>query len=633
MYLMITISACNDRSTRSRQPVVFCQTWQPCANDPCLTCNQINNLPPNYLRFNPCNLLRLYALPSIACRSRSHGPMSTQTNPYARTDAKASNASTTKNAALQGAALAFAKPPVKPKPDNYSGNNGALAAATKAGGNTNARRNSPVAPPGSNGKDELLMPRYSGASNIYGSARPGTDLVVQRQKMKLVKEDISDHLLSPSAVSSRSISPSQIAASLAASRSAPITPNHTGQQSTRPPVLHRETNSSGQSPERSISRSRVMPEDAPDTTSIPPTISLIGMFEPSTGTTHTAKKPKSSIAIANSNTPAVVSPKPGRAQTILVEHNLINAPKPSLPPPRRADVGRTSRTPSRGTKTPFEEKDTGDASSEDSFVSESDQRPQSAVARKHRPTSVPASADVRKIDALANAIVASSLASSRAGSPSKSSQNLAPPLPPPRRGNNGLFAQPNTFNSRTSSPVKGLRQTMRKPPKDEEEEDQNMLRRGKKNIMKKHPNKHHEGDRKRWRDAITERERKRYEAVWASNKGLHVYNDTPSFPPPPGSENQAVTRMPPNPSQFVSNLVVRDIWSRSRLGTDVLSEVWELVDRTGTGMLSREEFVVGLWLIDQRLKGRKLPIRVGESVWSSISALGGIKVKGNGRNR
>ena len=172
---------------------------------------------------------------------------------------------------------------------------------------------------------------------------------------------------------------------------------------------------------------------------------------------------------------------------------------------------------------------------------------------------------------------------------------------------------------------------MRKPPKDDEEEDLNMLRRGKKNIMKKHPNKHHEGDRKRWRDAITERERKRYEAVWASNKGLHVYNDTTSFPPSPGSENQANAQTPLNPSHSVSNLVVRDIWSRSRLGTDVLSEVWELVDRTGTGILSREEFVVGLWLIDQRLKGRKLPIRVGDSVWSSIATLGGIKVKGKGR--
>jgi hypothetical protein len=558
--------------------------------------------------------------------------MSTQFNPYARIDAKASNASASQNAALQGAALAFAKPPVNQKPNNYSGNNGALAAATKAGGNTTAPRSSPITSPSSNGKDERLRSQHSGASNTYGPG-PGTEFTMQRQKTNFIKGDMSDHLLLPSTVSSRSISPSQIAASLAASRSAPITPNHTGQQSTQPPVIHRKASSSGRSPGRSTSRSSAIPEDALDTTSIPPTTSLIGMFERSAGTTPIAKKPKPSIVTTRSNATAVVSPKPVRAQPTLVEQNLVNSQKPNLPPPRRADDGRRSRTPSRGPKTPVKKRDTDEASSEDSFVSASDQRPQSALARKRRPTSVPASADARKIDAMANAIVASSLASSRAVSPAKTPLNLAPPLPPPRRGNNGLFVQQNTFDSRTPSPAKGFRQTMRKPPKDEEEEDPNMLRRGKKNIMKKHPNKHHEGDRKRWRDAITERERKRYEAVWASNKGLHVYNDTSSFHPPPGFAYQPNTPAPPNPSNSVSNIVVRDIWSRSRLGTDVLSEVWELVDRTGTGMLSREEFVVGLWLIDQRLKGRKLPIRVGDSVWSSIASLGGIKVKGNGRKR
>jgi hypothetical protein len=558
--------------------------------------------------------------------------MSTQTNPYARIDAKASNASTNQSVALQGAALAFAKPPVKPKPNNYSGNNGALAAATKAGGNMNAARSSPMTSPGLNGKDERLISQYSSARNTSELAGPGSEGAIQRLKTNLlVKGDMTDHLLMPSAASSRSISPSQIAASLAASRSAPITPNHTGQQPSRPHVIQRKTSSSGRSPGRSISRSRGIPEDALDTTSIPPTNSLIGMFERSAGATYIGERPKSNIAIIKSTAPPVVSPKPVRAQPIPVEQNLVNSPKPSLPSPQNAGRGRTSRASSRGPKPPAEKMDMDNTSSDDSFVSASDQRPQSALAQKRRPTSVPASADARKIDALANAIVASSLASSRAASPAKSSRNLAPPVPSPRRGNNGFFPQQNTFDARTPSPAKGFRQTMRKPPKDEDEEDPNMLRRGKKNIMKKHPNKHHEGDRRRWRDSITERERKRYEAVWASNKGLHVYNDTTSFPPPPGSEIQANAQTTLNPSNSVSNIVVRDIWSRSRLGADVLSEVWELVDRTGTGMLSREEFVVGLWLIDQRLKGRKLPVRVGESVWSSIASLGGVKVKGNGR--
>ncbi|KAG9243109.1 hypothetical protein BJ878DRAFT_424370, partial [Calycina marina] len=153
-----------------------------------------------------------------------------------------------------------------------------------------------------------------------------------------------------------------------------------------------------------------------------------------------------------------------------------------------------------------------------------------------------------------------------------------------------------------------LRTTMRKPR--EEEVDESEKRRGRKNLMKKHPNKHQEGDRKRWCDKVIERERKRYEAVWASNRGIFLE---------------------PMNADRVCNLVVRDIFSRSRLHTDVLEEVYELVDRKENGSLVREEFVVGLWLIDQRLKGRKLPIRVSESVWRSVGVLGAIKVRKVGR--
>lgn len=142
--------------------------------------------------------------------------------------------------------------------------------------------------------------------------------------------------------------------------------------------------------------------------------------------------------------------------------------------------------------------------------------------------------------------------------------------------------------------------------------DEGDKRRSKKHIMKKHPNKHNEGDRKRWRDEVTEREKKRYEGVFASNRGLHLQGF-------PGAEN------------LVCNLVARDIFSRSRLHTDVLEEVYALVDRSRNGALEREEFVVGLWLIDQRLKGRKLPIRVSDHVWRSVGSLKGIKVRKAGK--
>jgi hypothetical protein len=131
-------------------------------------------------------------------------------------------------------------------------------------------------------------------------------------------------------------------------------------------------------------------------------------------------------------------------------------------------------------------------------------------------------------------------------------------------------------------------------------------------MRRKHPNKHHEGTRKRWRDAITERERKRYEGVWAANKGLYI--------PEPRKQSEAEVM------QDVLNLVAKELWMRSRLPEHELEEVWSLVDSRGIGRLRREEFVVGMWLIDQRLKGRKIPVRVSESVWDSVRGVG-VKVK------
>lgn len=77
----------------------------------------------------------------------------------------------------------------------------------------------------------------------------------------------------------------------------------------------------------------------------------------------------------------------------------------------------------------------------------------------------------------------------------------------------------------------------------------------------------------------------------------------------------------------ISGVVARDIWSRSRLPLDQLEQVWDLVDSQRNCRLTREEFVVGLWLIDQRLKGRKLPVKVTDSVWNSVRFLEGIKLR------
>ena len=203
------------------------------------------------------------------------------------------------------------------------------------------------------------------------------------------------------------------------------------------------------------------------------------------------------------------------------------------------------------------------------------------------------------VDSLANAMVASSLASSRAPSPSK-----PPPLPPPRRHGKHSFIhhRHGQEESRTPSPAKVLRQTMREPLKSEDEDDS---RKHRSHRMRKHPNKHHEGDRKRYRNQVTERERKRYEGVWAANRGILLDADA---------------------SNAVANIVVRDIWKRSRLPDDVLEEIWDLVDNQGVSRLERDEFVVGMFLIDQRLRGNKLPFKVSDSIWFSVRNLSGVNL-------
>ncbi len=221
-------------------------------------------------------------------------------------------------------------------------------------------------------------------------------------------------------------------------------------------------------------------------------------------------------------------------------------------------------------------------------------------------------------DTLADAIVASSLASSRASSPAT---KASAPAPPPRRRSSlsrALFRHHHSSDTdlpRHGASYQGMRQTLRKY--DSEDSDDGNDRRKHKHFMK-HPNKHREGSRKRWKDKVAERERKRYEGLWAANKGLYLT----SSPSQPDEEIALMTLA----SELVLDLVVRDIWSRSRLPTDALGEIWDLVDRQGVGTLTRDEFVLGLWLIDQRLKGRKLPIRVSPTLWASVRHVSGMKV-------
>lgn len=108
--------------------------------------------------------------------------------------------------------------------------------------------------------------------------------------------------------------------------------------------------------------------------------------------------------------------------------------------------------------------------------------------------------------------------------------------------------------------------------------------------------------------------------MWAANRGLFTFwEEEPAF-------GESWNRGPEY--DVVVNVAVRDIWERSRLPRDVLEEIWDLVATSGDAQaLQRDQFVVGLWLIDQRLKGRKLPLRVSSDVWNSVRHTQGVKIK------
>ncbi|TVY25974.1 Increased rDNA silencing protein [Lachnellula hyalina] len=559
-------------------------------------------------------------------------------------------ASQRQSAALRGASLAFGKPPVKPKPqiNTYSGNNGALAAATKVGARTNttSTNKASISRLEASADDHRLGYQSTGGStasmlhNGYGDRNPSRPRLGG-----------NGHLQLPGAEKGGR-SPSLIAATLAASRSPSVSPNPTGQQQTQPPNLallaagFAKRSASPPPSVRSVNSSRGSSDHSLDLTPIPPTTSLINMFE------ETGSSPKSQPPIKRPMTSAStrdeISPNPQRfplprrarspsplasksrePQVILSKPVLKQLPPTSQPSETFKPAPRVKKPPSVATKPipipippkpqpqPPAEQEDEDNSSDDSFVSASEYeyKPPFRATLNHSgnqkhltSTSAGSMNSSVTVDSLANAIVASSLASSRAASPSKNTL-YPPPIPPSRRSARNHHHLFHNSASREPSPAKPgtLRTTLRKTKSKEAIDEGEKRRTRKAHLMKKHPNKHHEGDRKRWRDQITERERKRYEAVWASNKGLHL-----SYIP--GAEN------------LVCSVVVRDIWSRSRLHRDVLEEVYALVDRTEMGMLDRESFVCGLWLIDQWLKGRKLPQRVSESVWRSLG-MRGLKVR------
>ncbi|KAI3397006.1 hypothetical protein diail_11333 [Diaporthe ilicicola] len=377
----------------------------------------------------------------------------------------------------------------------------------------------------------------------------------------------------------------------------------------------------------------------------------------------------------------IAEPKP---PTLPARSPLTPVTAKPPPPKKRQNMQRLSLAPSTGgqdmskTRSP---EDTADArpltaesmSSNDTFVSASSTPTRAESPPVFDPASrtltprvpPPRSASTRPItpaypirqsltgssqlpiDSLSDAMMAGSLASARHTPVPMMGTRTPPPVPPSRRMGGTRKAA-----SRAASPHQ-MKKTLRdhRPKSDDEDARRPHHKKGLIN-SKKHT--HHEGSRRRWREEITERERKRYEAVWASNRGLFLVPAAQACPDPdpdPDPEHPQAQAQPHSHegrsavrdqshqelSEHVASVVVRDIWGRSRLPAAELAEVWDLVygqGQQGQGQeggggggarvraaLSKSEFVVGTWLIDQRLRGRKIPPRVGDSVWSSAKGL------------
>ncbi|KIW00242.1 uncharacterized protein PV09_08134 [Verruconis gallopava] len=399
-----------------------------------------------------------------------------------------------------------------------------------------------------------------------------------------------------------------------------------------------------------------------DSTSIEPTKSLVRMFEQrSGGSSDVPPSIKRQPSLAKGIPPPIVAPKPQRAlsvQSVSPELQRPDIPtkpkpiikadksetkkladsdqalgdqinekpqtKPTVPPPRRTAGGSkptsTTNTASAGSPPSLSRFGLlaptstvrGTSSSPSSRVLPSN--PQRASPAPYKDTSLHMLTPHMTGDSLANAMVGANLAI-RSASPKRS--RTPPPIPPSRRKIHAHDVVFGHSRARSLSPQKRqpgrLLTTLRTG--DVEEKEKN----------RKHhfrqPNKHHEGTRERWRDYVSDSERKRYEGVWAANKGLFISS--------------------PDQADEVLNLVARDIWSRSRLPPERLAKVWDLVAVNGSGngstvtgrrTLSREQFVVGMWLIDQMLKGRNLPHSVNPSVWTSVRLMG-VKVRLEGKGK
>lgn len=162
-------------------------------------------------------------------------------------------------------------------------------------------------------------------------------------------------------------------------------------------------------------------------------------------------------------------------------------------------------------------------------------------------------------------------------------------------------------------------------------------------------------------DHVSEAQRKRYEGLWVSNKGSYMdqvrtklvgvnYNRAGrNDKKDSANDSERAAKLSSNakvqadlseqdmqelhglvevePLELIHGAIVKRIWNRSRLLQETLAAVWDLVDFRCDGTLNKAEFIVGMWLVDQCLYGRKLPKKVDVRVWASLRNSGSVVIK------
>ena len=138
---------------------------------------------------------------------------------------------------------------------------------------------------------------------------------------------------------------------------------------------------------------------------------------------------------------------------------------------------------------------------------------------------------------------------------------------------------------------------------------------------------------------ITNEEKKRYEAIWVSNKNRYldmlpwydsykkkisavISGDTLSdVGTSTNNEEDETEDIDDFEEDLMVNFVVYEIYNRSNLPPKVLKKIYDLVDKRNDGTLNKQSFIVGMWLIDQCLYGKKLPDEIPDLVWNSVDKM------------